>query len=175
MLAFLKGLPEVDLPGIADVAVVDDGSAAVGEVMNLLVRRNLLFRVVPKPAPDFRINIHVGTTDYSVKEAADPSAFALKVRRQLTDEQRSLRIYGSDTMIGRLTGDNDRVRLHLLNYARREIEGLRVRVRGSFAQGHAYLPQRGRVPLVDHVVADGATEFSLPGIGSYVVIDLGRR
>lgn len=175
MLAFLKGLPEMDLPGIADVAVVDDGSAAVGEVMNLLVRRNLLFRVVPKPTPDFRINVHVGTTDYSVTEAADPSAFALKVRRQLTDEQRTLRIYGSDTVIGRLTGESGRVRLHLLNYARREIEGLRVRVRGSFARGDAHLPGRGPVPLEDLVVADGATEFSLPAIGLYVVVDLRQR
>jgi hypothetical protein len=175
MLTFLKGLPEADLPGVADVAVVDDGSAEVGEVMNLLVRRNLLFRVARAPVPGARITIQLGTKEFPRTDAADPSAFALKIRRQLTDEQRSLRIYGSDTVIARFTSDNNRARIHLLNYARRETEGLRVRVRGSFPRGEAYLPEKGRVALVDQVAADGVTEFSLPVIGSYVVIDLGQR
>ena len=47
MLTFLEGLPAADLPGIADLAVVEDGTAVTGEVMNLLTRRNLLFQVVP--------------------------------------------------------------------------------------------------------------------------------
>lgn len=175
MLAFLKALPDVHLPGIADLAVVDDGSAETGEVMNVLVRRNLLFRVVRTPAPQFRINIQLGAKEYPRSDAADPIAFALGIRRQLTDEQRSLRIYGSETVIGRLTGDRGRARLHLLNYAQREVEGLRIRVRGTFRRGEACLPERGRVPLEDLAVADGFTEFSLPAIGSYVVIDLGQR
>lgn len=172
MQTFLKGLPEADLPGVADLAVVDDGSADVGEVMNLLVRRNLLFRVVSKPSAQFPINIQLGTKEYPRSAAADPSAFALAIRRQLTDGQRSLRIYGSETVIGRLTADATRARLHLLNYARRELEGLRIRVRGAYSRGEAYLPEKGRVALQDRVAADGATEFSLPAIGSYVVIDL---
>jgi len=175
MLTFLKGLPAADLPVVADLAVVDDGSAEVGEVMNLLVRRNLLFRVARAPVTGARINIQLGTKEFPRTEAADPSAFALKIRRQLSDEQRSLRIYGSDTVIARFTSDTNRARIHLLNYARRETEGLRIRVRGSFPRGDAYLPEKGRVPLVDQVVADGATEFSLPVIGSYVVVDLGQR
>lgn len=172
MLAFLEALPTVDLPGVADLAVVDDGSPETGEVMNLLVRRNLLFRVVRAPAPQFAINIQLGATEYPRGDAADPSGFALKIRRQLTDEQRSLRIYGSETVIGRLTGDNARARLHLLNYARREVEGLRIRVRGTFRRGDAYLPERGRIPLGDITSVDGFTEFSLPAIGAYVVVDL---
>jgi hypothetical protein len=44
MLTFLAALPPLDLPAVADLAVVDDGSAVTGEVMNLLARRNLLFR-----------------------------------------------------------------------------------------------------------------------------------
>ena len=39
------------------------------------------------------------------QEAADPSAFALKIRRQLTDERRTLRVYGSEVVICRLTGE----------------------------------------------------------------------
>jgi hypothetical protein len=114
----------------------------------------------------------MGSRDYPVEAAADPSAFALKIRRQLTDEQRSLRIYGSEVVIARLTGDARRVRLHLVNYGGREIEGLRVRIRGAYAPGDAYASGAGRVPLQDHAVADGATEFTLPRLGIYAVIDL---
>jgi hypothetical protein len=172
MLAFLSELPDAILPGIADMGVVDDGTALTGEVINLLVRRNLLFRVVEAPSPQWPINIRLGTREYPKEEAADPSAFALKVRRQLTDDQRSLRIYGSEVVIGRLTGDATRVRLHLLNYGGREIEGLRIRLRGRWAPGEARVAGKGRTPLPDPVIADGATEFSLPAMGPYAVVDL---
>ena len=172
MLTFAEGLPAVDLPSIADLAVVDDGSAVTGEVMNLLARRNLLFEVLETPSPRFRLNIVIGSREYPTEDAADPSAFALKIRRRLTDEQRALRIYGSEVVIGRLTGDAARIRLHLINYGGREIEGLRVRLRGAYAAGDAYVAGTGRVPVQDHVVADGATEFSLPRMGIYAVIDL---
>jgi hypothetical protein len=172
MLTFVEGLPTSDLPPIADLAVIDDGSAVTGEVMNLLARRNLLFQVAHAPSPRFRLNIVIGSREYPVEDAADPSAFALKIRRLLTDEQRSLRIYGSEVVIGRLTGDGQRIRLHLINYGGREIEGLRVRVRGAYGAGDAYVAGSGQVPLADYVVADGATEFSLPRIGTYAVIDL---
>ena len=75
-------------------------------------------------------------------------------------------------MICRLTGDGTRVRLHLLNYGGREIDGLRIRLRGTYAQGEAAVAGAGRLPLTDLVVADGATEFSVPRIASYAVIDL---
>ena len=172
MTAFLEGLPPADLPPIADLGVVDDGTAVTGEVMNLLARRNLLYEIVKAPSSRFRVNIAVGSREYPVEEAANPSAFALKVRRQLTDEQRALRIYGSEVVIGRLTGDGRRIRLHLINYGGREIEGLRVRIRGVSAAGHAFAFGAGRVELMDHVVADGGTEFSLPRLGVYAVIDL---
>ena len=172
MLKFLEALPAVDLPPIADFGVVDDGSPITGEVMNLLARRNLLYQVVKAPSTRFRLNIVIGSREYPAADAADPSAFALKIRRQLTDEQRSLRIYGSEVVIARLTGDAGRIRLHLINYGGRDIEGLRVRVRGGYRAGDAYIQGTGRAPLQDHVVADEATEFTLPRIGVYAVIDL---
>lgn len=172
MLTFLEGVPRVDLPALADIGVIDDGSASTGEVMNLLARRNLLYEVVATPSARFRLNIAMGSRDYPVEAAADPSALALKIRRQLTDEQRSLRIYGSEVVIARLTGDARRIRLHLVNYGGREIEGLRVRIRGAYGPGDAYAFGAGRVPLQDHAVADGATEFTLPRLGIYAVIDL---
>jgi hypothetical protein len=175
MLAFLEGLPHVDLPAIADFAIVDDGSAAMGEVMNLLARRNLLYEIVKTPSARYRLTIALGSREFPAEDAADPSAFAQKVRRLLTDEQRALRIYGSEVVIARLTGDSTRIRVHLINYAGREIEGLRVRLRGSYATGDAYVAGAGRVALQDHVVADGATEFSLPRLGVYAAVDLRAR
>ena len=89
MLAFLRGVPPADLPGLADIAVIDDQHPLVGEVMNLLARRNLLFTAVPAPSPRFPINIRIGSKEYPEEEAANPSNFALKIRRQLTDDRRS--------------------------------------------------------------------------------------
>ena len=172
MMTFLEGLPPSDLPPVADLAVVDDGSPVTGEVMNLLSRRNLLYVVTKTPLRQFRLNIAMGSGEYPVEDAADPSAFAQKIRRQLTDEQRTLRIYGSEVVIARLTGDGTRIRLHLVNYGARDIEGLRVRIRGGYPTGDAIVFGAGRVALQDHVVAEGATEFSLPRLGVYAVVDL---
>jgi hypothetical protein len=174
MLTFLEALPALDLPLVADLAVVDDGSAVTGEVMNLLARRNLLYQIVPAPSPRFPITIAVGSPQYPREEAADPSAFVLKIRRQLTDDQRTLRVFGSETVICRLTGDDRQIRLHLINYGGRDIEGLRIRLRGGYANGAAHVAGVGRVPLQDHVVASGATEFSVPRLTTYAVIDLAR-
>ena len=174
MLKFLEALPTVDLPTASDFAVVDDGSAIVGEVMNLLARRNLLFEVVQAPLPRFKINIRIGAPEYPREEAADPSAFALKIRRQLTDDQRALRVYGSEVVICRLTAGAGRARLHLINYGGREIEGLRIRVRGAYSTGEAHVAGAGRLALEDQTVASGVTEFSIPRLMTYAVIDLRR-
>ena len=172
MLTFLDSLPPLDLPAVADFGVVDDGSPITAEVMNLLTRRNLLFEIEKAPSTRYRINVAIGTTAYPAQDATDPSGFAQKIHAQLTDEQRSLRIYGSEVVIARLTSDGKRARVHLINYGGREIEGLRVRVSGTYTAGDAYVPGSGKVALQDQVVADGAIEFSLPKIGAYAVVDL---
>jgi|SoiMethySBSTD1v2_1073268.scaffolds.fasta_scaffold184349_3 hypothetical protein len=172
MLAFLETVPPLDLPAVSDFGVVDDGSAVTGEVMNLLARRNLLFQVVQTPSARFPINIRIGTPEYPRAEAADPSAFAQKIRRQLTDDRRALRVYGSEVVLCRLTADGGRARLHLINYGGREIEGLRVRVRGRYAEGEVHVAGAGRLALEDRVVADDATEFTIPRISTYAVVDL---
>ena len=172
MLKFLKALSSVDLPDVSDLAIVDDGSTAAGEVMNLLTRRNLLFAIVKEASPRFQINIRIGTPEYPREDAADPSAFALKIRRQLTDDQRGLRVYGSEVVICRLTAGAGRARLHVINYGGREIEGLRIRVRGAYRDGEAHVAGAGRLALQDRIVASGATEFSIPRLTTYAVIDL---
>ncbi len=172
MLAFLRILPQENLPPIADIAVIDDGSPTMGEVMNLLMRRNLLFKPASSPSPQFAVNIKLGLKDYPENEAADPSAFAQKIRRQLTDEKRSLRVYGSEVVICRLTGDGSRIRLYLINYGGRDIEGLRVRLLGNYAKGEAKVYGSDKATLEDFVASDGATEFSIPQMGIFSVIDL---
>jgi hypothetical protein len=172
MLRFLDGLPSVDLPAVADVAIIDDRSTITGEVMNLLARRNLLFEAVLSPSPRFRITIRIGSPEYPREQAADPSAFALRIRRQLTDDQRALRVYGSEVVICRLTADAGRARLHLINYGGREIDGLRIRLRGAYRDGEARVAGVGPLALQDRVVAGGATEFSVPRLTTYAAIDL---
>jgi hypothetical protein len=172
MQAFLATVPAADLPEVADFGVVDDGSETVGEVMNLLARRNLLYRVLKAPSSQFKVNVKVGTPGYTAEEAEDPSDFALKVRRQVGDANRSLRFFGSEVVVGRLTAERGRARLHLLNYGGRDIEGLRVRVRGSYPKVQALVAGAGGQTVTDLTLADGATEFTLPRLTAYGVLDL---
>jgi hypothetical protein len=172
MLAFLRTLAPSSLPVIADIGLIDDGSAVTGEVMNLLTRRNLLFRIVSAPAPQLRVNVRLGSKDYPRVEASDPSTFALKVRRQLGDENRSLRIYGTEIVIGRLTGDSTRLRLHLLNYSGREVDSPRVRVRGNYGKGELKVFGIEGAGFEDFIVAEGATEFTIAKLGVYALIEL---
>jgi hypothetical protein len=172
MLAFLRTLPSANLPSVADIGLIDDGSATTGEVMNLLVRRNLLFKLIPAPAPQYRVNIKLGSKEYPTAEAADPNAFALKVRHQLGDENRSLRIYGTEVAISHLTSDGARARLDLLNYSGRNVDSLRVRLRGKYGKGELKVFGIDQPRVEDYVVADGATEFTIPKLGVYAWIEL---
>lgn len=172
MLAFLRALPSVTLAPVADIGLIDDGSPVAGEVMNLLTRRNLLFKLVTAPAPQFRVNIKLGSKEYPLAEAADPSAFTQKVRQQLGDENRSLRIYGTEVVVGRLTSEGARSQLHLLNYSGREVDSLRVRLRGKYGKGELRVFGMEQSGLEDFVVADGATEFTVAKMGVYALIQL---
>jgi hypothetical protein len=172
MLAFARSVPRLDLPAAADIAIQDDTSATFEEILNLMARGNLLYRVVQKPAADVPLDVRIGSAEFPRESAEDPAAFALSVRRRLTDERRSLRLYGSEAVLGRLARDGSRARLHLLNYGRRPIEGLRVRLLGTWAPPAALVFGEGRSAVEDYVTRDGATEFSLPLLGPYAVIDL---
>jgi hypothetical protein len=173
MLAFLSSLPPAaELPSVTDVEVVDDGSAVVGEVLNLLARRNLLAEPARQPVPGRRLVVRIGSKEFPEEAASDPDAFALMVRHRLGDERRSLRLYGSEVVIARLTGDAGRRRLHLLDYGGRGVEGLRVRLPGAWTVAEARVAGRGRVPIEDYARRGGATEFSLPWLDTYAVVDL---
>jgi len=168
MLKFLGDSDELRLPVMANIGVIDDGSDNMAEVLNLLARHNLLFHVIPSADLKYDLNIR------SVPEAANPYEFAMNIRRQLTDEKRLLRIYGSNVVLVRLTGDAAQARVHLLNYGRATVKGLRVRVLGSYAQGKLAAFAHPAKTLEDYTVQDGATEFTIPEIGAYAVVDLRR-
>ena len=175
LFALANSLPALSLPDVADFGVIDDGTPLTGEAMNLFVRRNLLFARVSEPAERFPFSVKLGTPEYPIAKAADPSGFALEIRRKLTDEKRSLRVYGSEVLIGRLTGDATRARLALVNYGNRELVGVRLRVRGTFSKVDAYVPGQGKVAVIDLVTApDGATEFSMPAMASLAIVELSR-
>jgi hypothetical protein len=177
MLSFQRNLPQEIMAGVADIAVIDDNSPLTGEVMNLLARRNLLFKIVDAPSRQYPLTIKLGTKEFPESGAADPSAFAQKIRRLLTDERRTLRIYGNEVVICRATGDKSRLRLHLLNYSGREISGMRVRLRGDYGVANVRAFGYGKIEPEEIVVAAGATEFTLPELGVYAMVDLpkGRK
>jgi len=164
MLDFLRKIPEIDQAPVADIGVVDDGSDAVGEIMNLLSRMNLLYGIDKK----LRVNIRLGA------EAQNPSVLAHKVRSQLGDENRSLRIYGSEVVIARFTADSRQARIYLLNYSNRAVRGLRVRVKGTYAKGDLRVFGIGDASPADWSNESGATEFTVPELGAFAVIDLSR-
>jgi hypothetical protein len=78
------------LPPIANIGIIDDVSPKTGELMNLLTRRNLLYRIVTAPDPRLDLNIRLGSKEYPKSEAADPSKLAQKIRAELTEEKRIL-------------------------------------------------------------------------------------
>jgi hypothetical protein len=173
VLAFAKELPTSDLSPIADIGVVDDGTEEVGDVMNLLSRRNLLYEPVKEQSSRHAVTVALDTEKYSRKEAEkNPSEFALKVRRELTDDRRTLRVYGTEVVLARLTGDARRRRLQLVNYGGREIEGLRIRLLGSWQVDSLRVAGHTDAAAQDVAVADGATEFSIPELNVYGVVDL---
>lgn len=164
IIGFLKTVTPANLAPMANIGVQDDGGNEMGELMNLLARHNLLFRIVQAPDPHLDLNVRVAT--------ADANRLSHQIRSQLTDEKRLLRIYGSEVVIGRLTGDSTRARLHLIDYAKRPVDGLRVRVLGSYARHEETVSGIPGAKLQDYTADGTATEFTLPQIQRYAVIDL---
>jgi hypothetical protein len=172
LLEFLRGVPVLALPDVADFGFVDDGTPLAFEGMALFVRRNLLFARVERGDRRYPLTVRLGTKEWPANLAIDPSRLARAVRGALTDDRRSLRIFGSEVVVGRLTGDAGRRRLHLLAYGGRAIEGLRVRLRGDWKTIEARGVGSDRTTVEDAIVQDGWTEFSLPTLAPYAVVDL---
>jgi hypothetical protein len=72
----------------------------------------------------------------------------------------------------RLTGDGKQARVHFLNYGKAAVKGLRVRVSGAYPKGKLSAYEHPHDALEDYTVEDKATEFSIPELGTYAVVDL---
>jgi hypothetical protein len=179
-LRFLKAQERPPLPVMANIGIVDDHSPAMDEVLNMLTRRNLLYRVVPARDRQLEITVQLGTKDFPKESADDPSDFAARVRAKLGDDRRLVRLYGASTIIAHLTGDGKHARLFLLNYGRGRGQGgggaapgLRIRVLGRYQpSGLAAYGVAADAKLTDVENPGNATEFSLPAFPICAIVDL---
>ena len=174
MLAFLKTIPAVDLSPVADFGVIDDGSDLTGETLNLLTRMNLLYKLEKNPDRGFRVNVQLGMKEYPKEDARNPSILAHKIRSQIGDDHRSLRVYGSEIVIGRLLDGPGQGRVFLLNYGKPTL-GLRVRVMGAYPKGESRVFGLAAAKLVDWTQDGQATEFTIPELRTLAVIDLSKK
>ena len=178
LLAFLKRIEQPALPVMANVGLVDDGSEWTGELLKLMLRRNLMVEPVKTPNPKLDLNVVIGSADFSKEAAADPWGFATVVRGKLGDAKRLTRIYGSDVVLLHLTGEGSRARLHLLNFgaggrpARNE---LRIRVLGSWTAPKLAVYGQPSAALSDVRLQEGGTEFTLDNLPLYAAVDLVRK
>jgi hypothetical protein len=178
MLRFLKANEQPPLPDMVNIGVVNSSSPVLGEVLNLLTRRNLLYKVVPSPDRTLDLNVQLGTPDFPAESAVNPYEFAARVRAKLGDDKRLVRLYGTDTVIARLTGDKGRARLYLLSFSRRRqqdagAQAIRVRLLGRYQP--AKLAAYGGNP--DAKVSDvrhpgTTTEFWVPDFNTLAIVDL---
>jgi hypothetical protein len=167
---------------MANIGVVDDKSPAMDEVLNMLTRRNLLYRVVAVPDRKLDLNVQLGTKDFPRESVKNPSDFAALVRAKLDDDRRLVRLYGTSTMIAHLTGDGKRARLHLLSYtgggrggrgAGGGGQSIRVRVLGRYRPvKFAGFGAADDAKLADIENPGKTTEFSVPAFNTFAVIDL---
>jgi hypothetical protein len=172
MLEFLKTVPSAELAPVADFGVVDDGSDATGELLNLLTRMNLLYKIEKSPDRGFHVNVRLGTKEYPPEDAQNPSVAAHKIRSQIGDDNRSLRVYGTEVVVGRLMTGPRQARVFLLNYSNRPVLGMRVRIRGAYSKGELRDSGIPDANLADLTEDGPATEFTVPELRVFAVIDL---
>jgi len=184
-LQLWKNVKLDSLPVMANIGIVDDKSPEMDEVLNMLTRRNLLYRVVSAADRKLDLTVQLGTRDFPRESAQDPSDFAARVRAKLGDDRRLVRLYGTSTVIAHLNGDGKRARLYLLSYTRGGGRGaggggggagaqpIRVRLLGHYqpVAFAAYGAAEG-AKLLDVETPGNSTEFSVPPFNTLAVIDL---
>lgn len=172
LLAFCKSFEDGTFKPAANINVIDNGSPLLAEALNLMMRRNLLFRVASSPDPSADLNVTIGSPEFPAELARNPAAFADDVRKKLTDRKRLLRIYGSEVVLGRMLTGPGRARIHLLNYTSRNVENVRVRVRGAYEVSRfGVYGNEGAAPA-DYAMQADSTEFTVPSMGVAAIIDL---
>lgn len=177
MLEFLTAINSDEAKPLADVEYVDNGSAASAEVMNLMIRDNLLFKTVPEASGRAKLSVQLGSKDYPAANVKDADSIVHKIRGNLTDDRRFVRIFGTSVVIVHVAGEVDKPRLHLLNYgsgAHIRVGGFRVRVLGRYARSQIHSFDGPNERLLDYEVQADATEFTVPELKTYAVVDLAR-
>jgi hypothetical protein len=171
-LRFLRDIDSDSMPPRVNFALLDDGSAEIDEVMNLLVRRNLLFQTVGSAEAWKGMLVRIGTPEYTKEMASNPYEFAAIVRSRVQDDRRLVRLYGTTTTLAMLYGGERRSRLHLIQYGRNPVAGMRVRVLGRFPRVIIAALGNRCVPAEDLTVDASSTEFTIPEFRNYAVVDL---
>jgi hypothetical protein len=100
-----------------------------------------------------------------------------RIRANLTDERRALRIYGTSVVVARLTQAPDHLRLQLLNYGSARgtrVGAFRVRLLDRYSKAQLHSFDRPGDKQLDYDLESSATEFTVPGLKAYAVIDLFR-
>jgi hypothetical protein len=118
--------------------------------------------------------VQLGTPEFPQASAQNPSDFASRVRDKLGDDKRLVRLYGTNTTIAHLTGDDKRARLVLLSYSRNRTQpGVRVRLLGRYKSPKlAAYGTSEDAQLTDIDNSGNATEFSVPQFSTIAIIDL---
>lgn len=174
MLKFLGSLDVPQAPALADLGFIDDGSALNAEVMNLLVRDNLLFKVIRSPDPQLKLTVQLGSKEYSSDNA---NVLEHRIRANLNDERRLIRIYGTSVVVARVAvdGKSRKLCIHLLNYGAAHgtrVGAFRIHMIGRYGKGnlHAFDSRNSR--LMDYESGQDATEFTVPELKTYAAVDL---
>jgi hypothetical protein len=172
MLEFLAKVDSPPLPVLANVGLIDDKTDEFGEVLNMLGRRNLAYRVVEKPDAKLDLMIKIGSKQFPKESVENPNDFAARVREKVTDDKRLVRLFGTYTVLAHLTGDGRHARLHLLNYSRRPVEDVRIRILGPYKSVRLAEAQDPTQQAMDVAPEARAIEFTVPRITTYAVVDL---
>jgi hypothetical protein len=185
-VAFYAGDPVDRYEAIASIGVVTDAPMAWFEVMNLLARHNLAFRILaPKQLPtledpSLKMLLVLGDPPAEQQPALaaferkgglvrivsapqDPNRLALDVRRQLGPDRRVIDVFNGITVIAApYAGKDGSVLVTLVNYAHLPLP-VQLRVPGVFSAVHYESPE-AKTTSVAHEHRDGSTEFLLPSV-----------
>lgn len=175
MQNFLRNLPRGPERPVADIGFIDDGSPTAAEVMNLLVRDNLLFKIVRSPDPGLKLTVRLGSNEYPLQQAKNPDFMEHKIRANLTDGRRSIRIYGTSVVVVQVAGDSGKLRISLLNYGAANgtrIGAFRVRVLGRYSKAQLHSFASPNEEVKDLSPEKDATEFTVPELKTFAVVDL---
>ena len=159
------------------------GPSWSGEVMNLLSRRNLLWRPGAEgrgPAtPPARVAGSRCASGAPPSRRRPPRIPASWPRADPAAASATtgalLRVYGSEAVLCRLQGDRAGTLAPVAAELRqRRREGVRVRIRGGYPRGTAVTDRTGSRAPIDQTSTGDTTELTVPPFALWAVVDLQR-